>query len=145
VNQSVRELVGTRHYDVCHTMQFNERGTLAQLLVLAELATEQDRTRAVYPATLFSAMETLFDGVVTSSTKHRAKAAPLPSDIAKETKAAVIDAYPSRQQRMEEEIRLRTGSPWPARTSLRDHCKISLHLRLSTPDIPLFASSSVLD
>ncbi|KAJ7499394.1 hypothetical protein FB451DRAFT_1385096 [Mycena latifolia] len=106
--QSIRKLVGTRRYDVCHTMKCR-RGGIADLLVLAELSTEQNRTRAVYPVTLFLAMEALFKGNVTSSTKRRARAAPLPSDIAKETKGAVIDAFPTRRQHMEEEIRLRRG------------------------------------
>ncbi|KAJ7126147.1 hypothetical protein C8R44DRAFT_120806 [Mycena epipterygia] len=106
--QSVRELVGTRRYDVCHTMKCHQCG-ITDLLVLAELSTERDPTRAVYPATLFLAMESLFNGAVTSSTKRRARAAPLPSDIAKETKDAVIDAFPTRRQRMKEQIDLRMG------------------------------------
>jgi len=103
-HQSVRELVGTRRYDVCHTMECTQDLWILDLLVLAELSTEQDHTRAVYPATLFVAMEALSDGVVKSSTKHRAKAAPLPSDIAKDTKDAVIDAFPARRERMQEKI-----------------------------------------
>ncbi|KAJ6590964.1 hypothetical protein DFH09DRAFT_1138201 [Mycena vulgaris] len=108
VRQSVRELVGTRRYDVCHTMKC-PRGRIVDLLVLAELSTEQDRTRAVYPATLFLALEALFQGVVTSSTKRRARAAPLPSDIAREAKNAIIDAFPARRKRIQEQIDFRSG------------------------------------
>ncbi|KAJ7112923.1 hypothetical protein C8R44DRAFT_930426 [Mycena epipterygia] len=105
--QSVRALVGTRRYDVCHTMRCR-KGGIVDVLVLAELATERDRTRAVYPATLFSVMEAVCEGSVTSSRKYRAS---LPSgDIAaEEAKSAVLDAFPARRQRMMEQINLRRG------------------------------------
>jgi hypothetical protein len=101
VEQSVRQLVGTRRYDVYQTMQCR-RGTIVDLLVLAELATERDRTRAVYPATLFLALQDVCRGVVmSSSTKRRAI---FPIDVAIESKNAVVDAFPARRQQMEERI-----------------------------------------
>jgi hypothetical protein len=99
VGQSIRELVGTRRYDVCHTMKCR-KGVIDGLLVLAELSTEQDRSRAIYPATLFLALENYYQGTVTSSTKRRARAAPLPKDVAQDTTTAVIGAFPARRQRM---------------------------------------------
>ncbi|KAJ7248491.1 hypothetical protein C8J57DRAFT_1358377 [Mycena rebaudengoi] len=101
--QSVRGLVGTRRYDVCHTMEC-PRGRIADLLVLAELSTEQDHTTAIFAATLFLAIEYICDGVVTSSTKRRARAAPLPSDVAKETLGVVRDAFFARRRKMQDEI-----------------------------------------
>jgi hypothetical protein len=50
------------------------RGGIADLLVLAELSTERDCGRAVYPAALFLALETLCNGTV-KHTKRRAGAA----------------------------------------------------------------------
>ncbi|KAJ7921306.1 hypothetical protein B0H13DRAFT_2318432 [Mycena leptocephala] len=78
VGQSVRELVGTWRYDVCYTMKCG----IADLLVLAELSTERDGSRVVYPVALFLALETLCNGTVTRSTKRRAGAARCYSDIA---------------------------------------------------------------
>ncbi|KAJ7259702.1 hypothetical protein C8J57DRAFT_1233385 [Mycena rebaudengoi] len=109
--ESVRELVGCkRPYDVCHTLTKFRQGYIADLLVLAELATEQDGTRAVYPATLFLALQTFGKGVVTNSTKRRARAAPLPSDIAGEARDAVLAAFPARRQRMKDA--LHSGRYW---------------------------------
>ncbi|KAJ6529737.1 hypothetical protein B0H19DRAFT_1274131 [Mycena capillaripes] len=107
VGQSVRKLVGTRHYDVYYTLRCPRLGKTAgivDLLVLAQLSTEQDRTRAVHPATLFLALTALFDGKVTSSRK-----APSLTDIAEEQKNAIVAAFPGRRQHMGEQIALRTG------------------------------------
>ncbi|KAJ6592017.1 hypothetical protein B0H10DRAFT_2233061 [Mycena sp. CBHHK59/15] len=109
VGQSVRELVGTRRYDVCHTLNCERRGTITDLLVLAELSAERDRTRAVYPATLFLALQAVCKGYVTSSTTRRAREAPLPSDIAEGAKSAVLDTFPARRRRMQLEIDAHSG------------------------------------
>ncbi|KAJ7505702.1 hypothetical protein B0H11DRAFT_1904295 [Mycena galericulata] len=102
VRQSVRSMVG-RPYDVCHTMTCC-RGSISNLLVLAELSTKWDGTRAVYPATLFSALETFCNGAVTSSTRRRPRAAPLPGAIAGEGRNAVLDAFLARQELMYQQM-----------------------------------------
>ncbi|KAJ7112975.1 hypothetical protein C8R44DRAFT_882015 [Mycena epipterygia] len=101
--QSARALAG-RRYDVCHTMQCREAG-IVDLLALAELATEENCSRAGYPATLFVALEALFlHGTVESSSKSRARAAPLPSDVAGETTGAIVETFAARRLRMGEQI-----------------------------------------
>ncbi|KAJ7718552.1 hypothetical protein B0H16DRAFT_1797310 [Mycena metata] len=108
--QGVRELVGTRPYDVCHTMNCGLccDAKIEDVLALAELWTEVNGGRAVYPATLFLAIGTLFRVKVTSSTKRRTRKFSLPSEIAGEAKNAVVAAFPARRQRMAERINLRT-------------------------------------
>ncbi|KAJ7194923.1 hypothetical protein GGX14DRAFT_677636 [Mycena pura] len=105
--QSVRGLVGTRHFDVCHTMKCwreAEPGPgITDILVLAELSAAQDRTRAVFPATLFLALAALFEGTVTS----RRKSAPLVDNVTEAAKNAVVDVFHARRQLMEEQIALR--------------------------------------
>ncbi|KAJ7776937.1 hypothetical protein DFH07DRAFT_979165 [Mycena maculata] len=79
VRQSVSGLVGTRRYDILHTMAFPLAGptppSIGDLLVLAELSMQWDHTRNGYPPTLFLALKNLFNGPVTS----RRKASPLPT------------------------------------------------------------------
>jgi hypothetical protein len=109
VGSTVRGLVGTWRYDVCQTVAFPDYGTrpkLEDLIALAELAHERDCTRAAFPVALFFALKTFFNGTCSSKTKPRSrKAAILASlDIADEAKSAVIDAFPARQRRMEEQI-----------------------------------------
>ncbi|KAJ7453196.1 hypothetical protein FB451DRAFT_673162 [Mycena latifolia] len=108
VGETERELVGTRHYDVYHTMVFpapDPAPTIVDLLAVTELATQHDHTRAGHPPTLFLALKDLFNGVVTSSTKRRAKAVPLSSlDIVQDTKNTVVDEFPAGRGRMQEEI-----------------------------------------
>ncbi|KAJ7776101.1 hypothetical protein B0H16DRAFT_1449552 [Mycena metata] len=84
------------------------RAYIEDVLALAELSTEVNGGRAVYPATLFLAIGTLFRVKVTSSTKRRTRKFPLPSEIAGDAKNAVVAAFPARQQRMAERINLRT-------------------------------------
>ncbi|KAJ6534245.1 hypothetical protein B0H19DRAFT_1271965 [Mycena capillaripes] len=109
VNQYVWELVGTWRYDVYHTMKWKYKGpSIVDLLVLAELSTERDRTRAVYPTTLFLALRALFKGVV-KSTKRGPKSAPLLSDVVDEAKDGVVGDFPARRQRMKELIALHVG------------------------------------
>ncbi|KAJ7788088.1 hypothetical protein B0H14DRAFT_3504649 [Mycena olivaceomarginata] len=109
VGSTVRGLVGTWRYDVCQTVAFPDYGArpkLEDLIALAELAHERDCTRGAFPVTLFFALKTLFNGTCSSKGKPRSrKAAILASlDIADEAKSAVIDAFPARQRRMEEQI-----------------------------------------
>ncbi|KAJ6601221.1 hypothetical protein DFH09DRAFT_558913 [Mycena vulgaris] len=124
--QTARELVGAR-YDECHTMAFP--GTLSRqtpsrlwgrtcnnpsivdLLVLAELATTHDRTRAGYPPTLFLALKTLFNGVVTSNAKRRVMIMPLPKYLAEDANSAVVEAFPTRRKHMQEQIARRHRGP----------------------------------
>jgi hypothetical protein len=94
-------------YDVCHTMTFKSRPwpLILDFLVVAEVALEQNHTCAVFPATLFLALETLFGGVIPSSKKGCA----FPSAVvgADEMKKAVVDAFPDRQKAMMEHDMLR--------------------------------------
>jgi hypothetical protein len=110
VGQSIREVVGTWCYDVCYTMKCR-RGGIPDILMLAELSTERDGSRAVYPTALFLALETLCNGTVTRSTKCHAGAARCYSDIAdalaNDAASAVI--FPARQQQMKEQIDLWSG------------------------------------
>jgi hypothetical protein len=106
------ELVGTWRYDVLHTVTFQQRlndagrlePSIVDLLTLAILSAQWDHTREGYPSTLFLALKTLFNGVIAS---HR-NALPLPADIS-HLKGAVIDAFDTRRQCMQEEIDLRNG------------------------------------
>jgi hypothetical protein len=119
VDQTMAELVGTRRYDVLHTMKFQPRLTdagrriepdIGDLLTLAELAIKWDHSREGYPATLFSAMKTLFDNCVTSGKKGVPSASGL--TVTPEMKSSVIDAFPTWRKRMQGEMdfRLRRGS-----------------------------------
>ncbi|KAJ7470146.1 hypothetical protein B0H11DRAFT_2237737 [Mycena galericulata] len=93
VDETLMELVGTWRYDVLHTMTFqqrlNEEGRLepsiVDLLTVAVLSSQYDHTREGYPVTL-----------------HR-KAPPLLADIS-HLECAVIDAFHTRRQCMQEEI-----------------------------------------
>ncbi|KAJ7433868.1 hypothetical protein FB451DRAFT_1572278 [Mycena latifolia] len=110
VHQGVRELVGTWRYTVCHTMTFRGLGPgIADLLALAQVSTERDRTRAGYPATLFLALKTLFNGVVASGAKRRGGAAPLFSDVVEEANHAVIERFAAQRQCIQHEINMRRG------------------------------------
>ncbi|KAJ7501767.1 hypothetical protein B0H11DRAFT_1991040 [Mycena galericulata] len=105
--ETLMELVGTWRYDVLHTMTFQQRlndearfePSIVDLLTVALLSAQYDHTRKEYPVTLFLALKNLFNGVITS---HR-KAHPLPADIS-HLKCAVIDAFHTRRQCMQEEI-----------------------------------------
>lgn len=104
--QSVRELVGTRRFDVFHTMtQCERRAGITDILVLAELAAAQDRSRAVFPATLFLAFNELFEGTVTSGRNS----APLLDDVAEAalTKNAVVNVFHARRKLLQEQIAIR--------------------------------------
>ncbi|KAJ7270703.1 hypothetical protein B0H12DRAFT_1067357 [Mycena haematopus] len=120
VHQGMRGLVGTWRYYVCNTVEFSKRGSIiddkwvpppkvVDFLALAELANESDCTRTGYPATLFLTLKTLFHGVESSSAKRRLrKAATLGSlDVANDVKSNVIDAFPARRRRMQEQIDFR--------------------------------------
>jgi hypothetical protein len=70
VHQSMRGLVGTWRYDVCHTMSSPhayDAPELVDLLAIAELAMERDCGRARYPGLLFSALKALFIWTLPSS------------------------------------------------------------------------------
>ncbi|KAF7369344.1 hypothetical protein MVEN_00263000 [Mycena venus] len=113
VRESVRKLVGTKRYDVLHTITFRwdvmEAGlvepNIVDLLALAELSTKWDSSREGYPATLFFALNTLrlFNTVTTGCSK----VAPPPGDAAAEMKSAILDAFPARRQRLQIDIDLR--------------------------------------
>ncbi|KAJ6571543.1 hypothetical protein B0H19DRAFT_1255506 [Mycena capillaripes] len=108
VHDSLAELVGTWRYETLHTIAFSRsvnQPNIVDLLALADLSTKWDHTREGYPATLFLALRSLFNGVVRS----RRKATPLPSDVADEVKRAVIDAFPTRRQRIQAKINFRSG------------------------------------
>ncbi|KAJ7707129.1 hypothetical protein B0H16DRAFT_1746601 [Mycena metata] len=70
--QSTRSLVGTWRYKVRYTVAFDYyvNGnrvtplTLVDFLALAELANEQDPSRSGYPGIVFSALTTLFTGLM---------------------------------------------------------------------------------
>ncbi|KAJ6571608.1 hypothetical protein B0H19DRAFT_1231342 [Mycena capillaripes] len=123
VHDSMVELVGTWpwRYDTLHTLTFSpsvskpwlRRPSVVELLVLVDLSMKWDHTREGYPATLFLALKSLFNGFVTS---HR-KATPLPSnDVSEEMKRAVIDLFPTRRQRMQKKINFCSGRSfhrWP--------------------------------
>ncbi|KAJ7899433.1 hypothetical protein B0H13DRAFT_1883894 [Mycena leptocephala] len=56
VGESIRRLAGARRYDVCHTLDFGGNWVgIADLLVVAELSAERDRTRQGIPQPLFGA------------------------------------------------------------------------------------------
>ncbi|KAJ7785024.1 hypothetical protein DFH07DRAFT_763638 [Mycena maculata] len=107
VRESVRQLVGTKRYDVIHTATFRwditEAGlfepSIVDLLAVAGLSTKWDSSREGYPAALFLALNTLFNAVATSYSKAACDAAP-------EMKSAILDAFPARRQRLEIDIDL---------------------------------------
>ncbi|KAF8172239.1 hypothetical protein K438DRAFT_1981690 [Mycena galopus ATCC 62051] len=113
VRESVRKLVGTKRYDVLHTITFRwdvtEAGliepSIVDLLALAELSTKWDSSREGYPAALFLALNTLFNAVTTSYSK--ASAAAPPGDAAAEMKSTILDVFPARRQRLQIDIDLR--------------------------------------
>ncbi|KAJ7846086.1 hypothetical protein B0H14DRAFT_2584374 [Mycena olivaceomarginata] len=109
---TVRGVVGTWRYDVYQTVVFptySSQPKLGDFVALVDLANTRDCTQAAFPVTVYCALKTLFDGTVSSSTKRRLKkSATLANlDVADEMKKSVIDAFPARQQRMQEEIKLR--------------------------------------
>ncbi|KAJ6554292.1 hypothetical protein B0H19DRAFT_1377230 [Mycena capillaripes] len=113
VHQPMAKLVGTRRYDVLHTMTFRSRvntdgriePSIVDLLVLAKLSTNYDHTREGYPANLFAALKTLFNGYITSA----AKADAPPSRVTEEIKSAVLDAFLIKQRLMHDDIDFRSG------------------------------------
>ncbi|KAJ7793478.1 hypothetical protein B0H14DRAFT_2926675 [Mycena olivaceomarginata] len=112
VDTTVRGVVGTWRYDVYQTVVFPYYPSppkLGDFLALVDLANTRDCTQAAFPVTVYCALKTLFDGTVSSSTKRRLKkSATLANlDVADEMKRSVINAFPARQQRMQEEIKLR--------------------------------------
>ncbi|KAJ7453190.1 hypothetical protein FB451DRAFT_1185442 [Mycena latifolia] len=114
IAETERQVVGTRHYDAYHTISFPmpDAPTIVDFLTATELATQRDHTRAGYPPTLFLALKALFNGVMTSSTKRRARAAPLSSlDVAEDAKNAVVDAFPAGRARMQEEMNRHLRAP----------------------------------
>ncbi|KAJ7936892.1 hypothetical protein B0H13DRAFT_2261754 [Mycena leptocephala] len=139
VGETLMELVGTWRYDVLHTMTFQQRlndagrlePSIVDLLTLAVLSAQRDHTREGYPSTLFLALKTLFNGVVTS---HR-KAPPLPADISY-LKGAVIDAFYTRRQCMQEEIDIRNG--------YRDYIDATQTLQLRAANAELLARTALL-
>ncbi|KAJ7118389.1 hypothetical protein C8R44DRAFT_738319 [Mycena epipterygia] len=102
----------TWRYDVYQTVVFPHYPSppkLGDFLALADLANARDCTQAVFPATVYFALKTLFDGTVSSRTKRGSrKSATLANpDVADEVKRSVIDAFPALQQCMQTEIKLR--------------------------------------
>jgi hypothetical protein len=112
VGETLMELVGTWRYDVLHAMTFKQRlndagqlePSIVDLLTLTVLSAQWDHTQEEGPVTLFLALKNLFDGVITS---HR-KAPALSTDVS-HLKCAVIDAFHTRRQSMQEEIDIRSG------------------------------------
>ncbi|KAJ6472523.1 hypothetical protein C8R45DRAFT_936416 [Mycena sanguinolenta] len=112
VHQTMAELVGTRRYDVLHTMTFrscvNADGriepSIEDLLVVAKLSIKCDHTREGYPANLFAVLKTLFNGYITST----AKAEGPPSDVNAEIKSAVLDTFLIEQRHMHDEVDFRS-------------------------------------
>jgi hypothetical protein len=105
---SIRKLVGTKRYDVLHTIAFRwdvtEAGliepSIVDLLALAELSTKWDSSREGYPAALFLALNTLFNAVPTGNSK----AVPSLGDASAEMKSAILDVFPARRQCLQGEI-----------------------------------------
>ncbi|KAJ7642610.1 hypothetical protein DFH06DRAFT_1333995 [Mycena polygramma] len=95
-----RDLADTR-YEVRYIMTCKAR--ITDLLVLAELATERDRTRAVYPATLFLALAQLFQGQTKFAKKiwSSKQPAPLRNDAIVAAQKNVVEAFPARRQHMQ--------------------------------------------
>ncbi|KAJ7205690.1 hypothetical protein B0H12DRAFT_1160116 [Mycena haematopus] len=108
VRQSVRSLVGTKHFDVLHTSTFrwtvSKTGmiepSIVDLLALAQLATEWDNSREEYPAALFLALNTLFNATASPSSSP-------PPRPAADIKSAILDVFPARRQRLQNDIDLR--------------------------------------
>ncbi|KAJ7769052.1 hypothetical protein B0H14DRAFT_2968119 [Mycena olivaceomarginata] len=106
VHQSMRGLVGTWRYDVCHTISsphFHDAPALPDLLTIAELVMERDCGRAGYPALLFSALKALFIWTVPSSGAKK-KGVLSTYVVAVEAKSVVIDAFPARKQLLIEKM-----------------------------------------
>ncbi|KAJ7607647.1 hypothetical protein DFH06DRAFT_1149413 [Mycena polygramma] len=101
-----RDLADTR-YKVRYIMTCKAR--ITDLLVLAELATERDRTRTVYPATLFLALAQLFQGYTKVCTKiwRSKQPAPLRNDAIVAAQKDVVEAFRVRRQHMQELIDLK--------------------------------------
>ncbi|KAJ6496250.1 hypothetical protein C8R45DRAFT_926765 [Mycena sanguinolenta] len=114
--ESVRRLVGTKRYDVLHTITFRwdvtEAGliepSIVDLLALADLSMKWDSSREGYPTALFLALNTLFNADTTSYSKT----APPPGDVdaAAEMKSAILDAFPARRKRLQIDIDRERGA-----------------------------------
>ncbi|KAJ7639734.1 hypothetical protein DFH06DRAFT_641018 [Mycena polygramma] len=138
VGETLMELVGTWRYDVLHTLTFQERPndegllepSIVDLLTLALLSAQFDHTRDGYPETLFLALKTLFEAVITS---HR-KAPPLPADIS-HLKCTVIDAFRTRRQCMQDKVDL-----WRH----RDYIDATQTLQLQAANAKLRARTALL-
>ncbi|KAJ7463515.1 hypothetical protein B0H11DRAFT_2285348 [Mycena galericulata] len=110
--ESMRKLVGTKHYDVLHTTTFrwdvNEAGevepSIVDLLVLAELSTKWDSSREGYPAALSLALNTLFNANVRLVTSSGCSKAPPLGDAPADLKSAILDAFPARRQRLQTDL-----------------------------------------
>ncbi|KAJ7446641.1 hypothetical protein B0H11DRAFT_2083935 [Mycena galericulata] len=137
--ETLMELVGTWRYDVLQTITFRQRlndegrlePSIVDLLTLALLSAQLDHTREGYPETLFLASKNLFNGAITS---HR-KAPPLPADIS-HLKRAVIDAFYTRRQCMQEEIDLWNGH--------RDYIDATQTLELRAANAKLWEHTALL-
>ncbi|KAJ7623863.1 hypothetical protein DFH06DRAFT_1142710 [Mycena polygramma] len=107
--QSGHELADTR-YEVCYTLK-HSTAKIADLLVLAELATERDHTRAVCPTTLFLALAKLFRGDTRFPMKiwqwRTKRPHPLGNDITEAAVRDVVEAFPARRQHMQNLIDLK--------------------------------------
>ncbi|KAJ7686018.1 hypothetical protein B0H17DRAFT_1137213 [Mycena rosella] len=79
------------------------RPYIIDLLALAELSTEQDRTHAGYPTTLFMALKAVFNGIVTSSAQRCTRDVPPLPSLTDGVKIVVVNAFPTRRQRLQEE------------------------------------------
>ncbi|KAJ7749365.1 hypothetical protein B0H14DRAFT_3513633 [Mycena olivaceomarginata] len=139
VGETLMELVGTWRYDVLHTMTFKQRlnhagqlePSIVDLLTLTVLSAQCDHTREGCPVTLFLALKNLFDGVITS---HR-KAPALSTDVS-HLKCAVIDAFHTRRQCMQEKIDIRSG--------YRDYIDATQTLQLRAENTELWERTALL-
>ncbi|KAJ7631899.1 hypothetical protein DFH06DRAFT_1479772, partial [Mycena polygramma] len=107
-DQTVRALVGTWRYDTLQTVSFPQDGRelppkLVDILTLAELAKQQDCTRAGFPEVFFLALKTLFKGKIPRGVKKGSGDAAALAHL-DEAKAAVIDAFPARRDRMQKHV-----------------------------------------
>ncbi|KAJ7728139.1 hypothetical protein DFH07DRAFT_969936 [Mycena maculata] len=99
-------LVGTSRYDVLHTMTFPPTVHAPTIVdLLAELAAKWDHTRERIPHHALPCAE---NPVQWHRHKPRKGSAPLPR-VTAEAKSAIVDAFPARRRRMQQEINFRSG------------------------------------
>ncbi|KAJ7323285.1 hypothetical protein DFH08DRAFT_887856 [Mycena albidolilacea] len=128
VGETLMELVGTWRYDVLRTMTFKQRlndagqlePSIVDLLTLTVLLAQCEHTREGCPVTLFLALKNLTCSV--NRVSH--------------LKFAVIDAFHTRRQCMQEEIDIRSG--------YRDYIDATQTLQLRAENAELWERTALL-